>query len=127
MNFIQYMARIPGIVIIMSDCLNMFFAAVLNVLPVWPIYLHGQSRHLIRYMPLLSYLSVFACILICFRCCYVSEKLLVSSISFKILVICLTSLPQYVKVAHFIFCFGSSRVLCFCNCNGSFSIRFALY
>jgi hypothetical protein len=48
-------------------------------------------------------------------------------VSLKILVTCITSLPQYVKVANFVFCFGSSCVLCFRDCDGTFSIRFALY
>jgi hypothetical protein len=50
-----------------------------------------------------------------------------SCVSLKSSVICHTSLPQYVKVAQFVFCFGSSHVLCFCNCDGTFSVRFALY
>jgi hypothetical protein len=30
-------------------------------------------------------------------------------------------------VAHFAFCLGSSCVLCFHDCDGAFSVRFALY
>jgi hypothetical protein len=37
-----------------------------------------------------------------------------------------SSLPQYAKLAQFVFCFGSSRALCFCDCNGTFSHKFVL-
>jgi hypothetical protein len=95
---------------------------ILKVLPVWPIYFNGQSRHLIWYMPLL-YLSVLMWCLSIFS----SVFCVLSCVSLKILVIHLTSFPQYVKVAHFVFCFGSLHALCFCNCNCTFSSRFVLY
>jgi hypothetical protein len=52
------------------------------------------------------------------------RKDILSCVSLKILVICLTSLLQYVKVA---FLGGSSHVLCFCNCDGTFTLRVVLY
>jgi hypothetical protein len=55
----------------------------------------------------------------------VYEKLF--QVYLKILVTCLTSLSQYVKVVHFVFCFGSSCVLCFRDCDGTLSVKFALY
>jgi hypothetical protein len=46
----------------------------------------------------------------------------------KSLVICLISLPQYAKVAHFVvWCLGSVYMLCFCDCDSGFLIRFVLY
>jgi hypothetical protein len=78
-------------------------------------------------MPLLSYLSVLVWCLNMFSIVFCVRKAISSCVSLKILVTCLTSLPQYVKVAHFVFCFGSSCVLCFRDCDGTFSIRFALY
>jgi hypothetical protein len=43
-------------------------------------------------------------------------------------VICLTSLLQYVKVAHFVmWCMGSLCMFCFCSCGGGFSVRFVLH
>jgi hypothetical protein len=50
------------------------------------------------------YLNMFS-IVFCVR------KAVFNCVSLKMLVTCLTSLPQYVKVAHFAFCLGSSCVL----------------
>jgi hypothetical protein len=44
----------------------------------------------------------------------------------NIFVICLTSLPQYMKVAHFVvWCLGSVCMFCFGGCSG-FSVRFSV-
>jgi hypothetical protein len=101
---------------------------VLNVLTVWPTYFNGQSRHFILYIPLLLYLSVcvlcFNMLLIVF---FVRNATLIC-VFLKSLVICLTSFPHYVKVAHFVFrWFGSSCIFCFCGCDSDMSSRFVLY
>jgi hypothetical protein len=91
------------------------------------MYLNGQSRHFIWYTPLLSYLSVFVLCLNVFLIVFYVRKDILSCVSLKIVVTCLTSLPQHVKVARFIFSFCSSCVLYFRDCDGTFSIRFVLY
>jgi hypothetical protein len=76
---------------------------LLNVRPLCPMYFSVQSRRFIWWMPLLLYLSVCAwgfnifCIVFCVR------KAIFIRVSWKSLVILLTSLPLYVKVTHFIF------------------------
>jgi hypothetical protein len=103
----------------------------MNVLPVWPTYFNGQSRHFIWYMLLLlsiCYLSVskwcFNILLIVF--CV--QKATLTCVFLKSLVICLTSFLQYVKVAHFVlWCLGSSCTFCFWGCDSGFSSRFVLY
>jgi hypothetical protein len=73
-------------------------------------------------MPLVLNLSVFVWCLNMFLMVFCVRKAILSCVSLKILVICPTSLLRYVKVAQFVFCFGSLRVLCFYNCDGIFSI-----
>jgi hypothetical protein len=78
---------------------------VLNVLPVWPTYFNGQSRHFIWYIPLLLYLSV--CVVLCFNMSLIVFFVWNTTLIYvflKSLVICLTSFPQYVNVAHFFLC-----------------------
>jgi hypothetical protein len=58
---------------------------------------------------------VFICVcdaLICFVLCFVCEMLLFIRLFLKSLVICLTSLPKYIKVAHFQ-CGGWGPRVCF--------------
>jgi hypothetical protein len=98
---------------------------ILNVLPVWPTYFNGQCRHLIWYMLLLLYLSVCAWCFNMLLIVFCVWQATLNCMFLKSLVICLTSFPQYVKVAHFVlWCFGSLCMFCFC---GSFSSRFVLY
>jgi hypothetical protein len=118
MACIQYVVRLSRIAIVISDCLNMFFICDFKC----------SSFHFIWYTPLLSYLSVLVlCLNILVFFIALCTKSILSCVSLKILVTCLTSLPQYVKVAHFVFCFGSLCVLCFRDFDGTFSIRFVLY
>jgi hypothetical protein len=77
-------------------------------------------------MPLLSYLSVLVWCLNIFWIVFCVRKAILSCETSKILLTSLTSLPQYVKVAHFFFVLVF-RVLCLRGCGGTFSFRFALY
>jgi hypothetical protein len=100
----------------------------LNILTVWPIYFNGQSRHFSWYMPLVLYLSVCAWCFNTLLIVFCVWKATLSCVFLKSLVICLTSFPQYVNVAHFVlWCFGSSCMFCFCGCDSGFSSRFVLY
>jgi hypothetical protein len=72
------------------------------------------------------YLSVHD-ISICCWLCFVCEKLLWVVCFSESLVICLTSFPQYVKVAHFLWCFDYSCIFRFYGCDSGFSSSFVLY
>jgi hypothetical protein len=103
MTCIQYMAQISGIAILFLISWICSFYLILNIFPVWPVYFNGQSRHLIWYMTLFSYLSVLVWCLNIFLTVFCVLKAILSCMSLKILVIRLISLAQHVKVAHFDF------------------------
>jgi hypothetical protein len=92
--------------------MHMFFISITNILPVWPTYFNGQSRHFIWYMLLLLHLSVCKW---CFNILFIMfcvQKATLSCVFLKSLVICLTSFPQHVKVAHFVL-WCLSHCVCF--------------
>jgi hypothetical protein len=86
-------------------CLMSFicsFYLVLNLLPVCPMYSIGQSRHFMRYIPLLSYL--FLCNFGFNICCILFFVLNATFIVvFRKNFVIFVSFPIYVKVAHFVF------------------------
>jgi hypothetical protein len=60
--------------------------------------------------------------------CVLCEKATFIRVFLKSLVICLTSLPQYITVVHFvIWCLGSACMFCFWSCGSGLSITFVLY
>jgi hypothetical protein len=66
----------------------------------------------------------------CFNIFYVVlcvQKGILIRVFLKSLVILLTSLPQYVKVAHFFVVLGAVGMFCFFGCGGGFSISFLMY